>query len=153
MKTKSFLAQLYEILKPFRRTIATIATFLFLEQPFQLASPYIIGRVINAYSGKAPISIVEEFALLGLLVFTAKSFTTGIRERYELRRFENSVPLHLATITIGKLFGWSIAQHRRQHSGLVQSIGVEGEQGLASAAHLSTYEVFQLVSQMMLTLG
>lgn len=153
MTARMFSKRLYEVLKPFWGAVATIALYLLTTQILQMAAPYILGRIINAYSVKAPLWSITKLALLGFLVFVAKNFITLLRERYEIRRFDNSIQLHLAGITLKRLFSWSIAQHRQQHSGMVQSIVVEGEQSLANAAHLITFEMFELVSQMLLTTG
>ena len=153
MTAKTFSRRLYEILKPFRRVIATIALFLLLAQLLQMASPYILGRIVNAYLGKATIWKVAQLGLLGFLVFLTKNFLGLERELFELHKFDNSIGLHLSEMTMTRLFAWSIAQHRRQHTGLTQSIIVDGEQSLSNAATLITYDVFEVMSQMVLTIG
>src|SRR5581483_9463088 len=108
MTTRMFSKRLYEILKPFRRTIATIVFMLFVAQLLQMASPYILGRIVNAYLGKAPMAVVVQLGLLGLVFSLSKTFSTLIREQYETNRFDFDVQLHLSGVTMAKVFRWSI---------------------------------------------
>ncbi len=153
MTLREFGGGLSEMLKPFRRVVVTIALLLFAGQLLQLLSPYILGRIVNAYWGHATLGVVNQFALYGLAVFFAKNFLGLAREIYEQKNFEHEINLHVSELTLRRLFAWSIAQHRRHHRGLVQSIIVEGQQGLTNAAHLITYEIFEVTSQSLLTIG
>src|SRR5258708_28320241 len=125
MKNRILAGELYTLLKPFRKVIACIALSFLFAQLLQLASPYILGRVVNAYLGKAPMWVIVKLAGLGLLAFIVKNLIVMWRDLFEIKRVENPIPLYLSQVTMQRLLSWSIAQHKRNHSGVIQSIVVE----------------------------
>jgi ABC-type multidrug transport system fused ATPase/permease subunit len=153
MTAKTPLRKVNELLRPFRKVIATIALLLFVGQLLNLAYTYIVSKIISGYPQKLPIWTGVRWAALGYLVFSIRNHVTRRREDFEIKRFEHAVPLYLSKLAMDHLFDWSIAQHRRHHSGLIKSIVVEGEQSFMQIAHMMTYEIFEVISQMMLTIS
>jgi ATP-binding cassette, subfamily B, bacterial len=151
MAARSFLKRLMELIRPFWKAISTIASLLLLAQLVQAVSPYILGRLASAFLSKSSLSVYFQLGGLGFLAFAVKRCLTIVREIYEAKHFENALPQHLAVVTMNRIFAWSIAQHRRHHSGLIQAIIVEGEQGIQNAAHLIAQEGFQVVAQWVIT--
>src|SRR4051812_13015796 len=121
MTISASLRRIYELLKPFRGVVAIIALALFVTQILQLGSTYALGKIVNAYSTHSEIWIVVRWACLMLVFFVIKNYLATKREDLEIKRFENAVPIYLSEFTMERLFTWSVAQHRRQNSGVSQS--------------------------------
>jgi ABC-type multidrug transport system fused ATPase/permease subunit len=153
MTIKASAGKINKLLKSFHGVIATIAFMLLVAQVLSLGFTYSVGRIVNAFSTEAATAIVATWAALGLLLFVVKNYLNTKREDFEIKRFEHAIPLYLSDLTMKRLFAWSIAQHRRQHSGVSQSVIVEGESAFMQVAHMITFEVFEVVSQMALTIG
>ncbi len=150
---REYLGIVFEIYRPFRKIMLVMLAFMAIIQMVNLVQPYIYGRMIDAIVAKKAITL---FAVLtGVWVSTkvlniVLSYFKGM---YELRNFDWDVNRRMNDVSLEKVFGFSIGQHRNQHSGVNQETIKTGQHSLESIAFMVCYEFLPLVLQTIFAIG
>src|SRR4051812_9018650 len=109
-KYKKIAECLREYYVPFARVIALIVFLLLTSELFNMAAPYLFGKIIDAVFAHRDGAYV--FALIAaLFIFGMISSSLGkVREWVEVHKFNLDVWQHISEHSLRKLFGLSLGQ-------------------------------------------
>jgi len=111
-----------------------------------------LGMVINNMNARGPLR--TSLVLVGIS-FSAYILGLAIgcyRELYGLAHFDYDAPLSLGRQTLKKLLTLSVGQHRRQHSDVVQTTILKGEQAIHALAYVILSDLAPLTLHVVPTL-
>lgn len=143
----------WDIFRPFKKAFVMVLVFQGVIQILQLASPFLLGKVLNGMQAHRPIGeilILAGFMLLTSLVSMSFSIRKDI---YELRHIDFSINAYLTDKTLSKILSLSIGQHKSQNSGITQSVVSQGQSSLEQMLRLGLYNVIPLVAEVVITVG
>lgn len=151
---KQFMKRLVEVYWPYRWAMLGVFAFIALSQAINLAVPYLQGRVIDNLIRKRPI---DQIYLLVLAMFVMSVLhivvVNYLRELYEIKNIDFSVPRHVSRTTMERMLGFSIGQHISENSGIKQSIISRGQHSLTTLAMQSLYQVLPTIVEVFFLIG
>ncbi len=149
----SIFKKVWVIYKPFRRVIALILFFIVLSTSLGLVWPYVYGKTIDAVISSDGLSNVFRLLLIVLGVMLAQNVVGTIQAKIELDNFDYSAPAFGRKLTIKKLLSLSVGQHRNEHSGLTQSVVMDGQGAIRELLEMLMYQFFPFVIRVPLALA
>jgi ATP-binding cassette subfamily B protein len=149
----SVLVRLAAIFKPFRGTLLAITGLTAAKGFVDLAAPYLLGQIVNQIGRRGPWQTSLELIALSFCAYAAALGLTSARELYSLMRFDYDAPLALGRKMLTKLSALSVGQNRQQHSGIVHTTILKGEQAIHSLAYVVMSDLAPLVLHVIPTLG
>lgn len=151
---KQFTKRLIEVYKPYRWAMLGVFGFIALSQAINLAAPYLQGKVIDNLINKRPIDqiylLVIATLVMSLIHIVVVSY---LRELYEIKNIDFSVPRHVSRTTMERMLGFSIGQHISENSGIKQSIISRGQHSLTTLAMQSLYQVLPTIVEVFFLIG
>lgn len=147
---KQFLRKAWEIYGPFKYKMLVSLVCIASNQFFALASPYILGRLIDTLTHHGPISEAY-LLLLGLIVpFIFSVVIWAYRESFELKNIDYAIPEYAHRLTFQKLLSLSIGQLRSESSMVRDSVVVKGQDAMTSLVRTLLYEVLPMITEIIL---
>ena len=151
---KQFMKRLIEVYKPYRWAMLGVFGFIALSQALNLAAPYLQGKVIDNLINKRPVDQIY-LLVIGTLVMSLLQIVVVmyLRELYEIKNIDFSVPRHVSRTTLERLLGFSIGQHISENSGIKQSIISRGQHSLTTLAMQVLYQVLPTIVEVFFLIG
>ena len=152
-KSKNIFAMLREFYRPFLGKMAVVFGLLVTGQVLFLGLPYLQGRIIDNLAKHAPIrgSLYLGAAILG--VYLASILSNYIRDRYETKHLDFQLPQFINTLTLHKMFRFSLGQHINENSGLRLSVITKGNTASIQFLQLTIYQLLPFLLQIVLAVG
>ncbi len=138
------LKKAWKIFQPFRKHFAVSLSLLFLYEVIGMASPYFIGQMINAILAGTAIERVSMLIGVAFVLNAANHLIGYRRDMYEVKHLDFTVSNHLTNLTLEKVLGLSIGQHRSQNSGITQSVISKGQNALKDMTFLLLYSILPI---------
>ena len=144
---------LREFYRPFLGKMAVVFGLLVTGQVLFLGLPYLQGRIIDNLAKHAPIrgSLYLGAAILG--VYLASILSNYIRDRYETKHLDFQLPQFINTLTLHKMFRFSLGQHINENSGLRLSVITKGNTASIQFLQLTIYQLLPFLLQIVLAVG
>ncbi|TSC75206.1 MAG: Uncharacterized protein G01um101444_52 [Parcubacteria group bacterium Gr01-1014_44] len=151
---KQFLKRLIEVYRPYRWAMLGVFAFIALSQAINLAAPYLQGKVIDNLINKRPLDQIYLLVLATLAMSVLHIVVVSyLRELYEIKNIDFSVPRHVSRTTMERMLGFSIGQHISENSGIKQSIISRGQHSLTTLAMQSLYQVLPTIVEVFFLIG
>ena len=151
---KQFVKRLIEVYRPYRWAMLGVFAFIALSQAINLAAPYLQGKVIDNLINKRPIDQIYLLVLATLAMSVLHIVVVSyLRELYEIKNIDFSVPRHVSRTTMERMLGFSIGQHISENSGIKQSIISRGQHSLTTLAMQSLYQVLPTIVEVFFLIG
>ncbi len=150
----TFMKRLVEIYRPYRWAMLGVFAFIALSQAINLVAPYLQGKVIDSLINKRPIDQIYLLVLATLAMSILHVVVVRyLRELYEIKHIDFSVPRHVSRTTMERMLEFSIGQHISENSGIKQSIINRGQHSLTTLAMQSLYLVFPTIIEVIFLIG
>lgn len=131
--------KVWGVYKPLHKVIWFILFMMVVGIGLDLAWPYVYGRAITMVVRGANLQAILVLLLVALGTLVLQNIIGYIQAVIELKYFDYESPALAQRLTLKKLFGLSIGQHRNEHSGLTQSVIGEGQAALRDMINLVIY--------------
>ena len=149
---KSFFKRVIYFFKPFWRYFIITILILVVIQVFAAFSPYLFGKSVDAVIHH---NFRLTFIFLGISFFLAliqSQVLWHIKEYVDIKYLDDNIDQALSSISLKKMFDFSIGQHTNEHSGVKQTIVNKGQNSLVNLFNDLFYNILQAVLQVLVTL-
>ena len=143
-RLKADVKRIVEIFSPFKKHFVIILLFLAVVEFLALASPYLLGKLVNGLQAKLPTRDLIVLGGLMLVGWFTELLVMTWKDVYEFKHIAWNVSNHLSDLTLRKILELSIGQHRSQNSGLTQSVISQGQNALRELVWLTLFTVLPL---------
>ena len=152
VKSSALWRGVWQVFKPFRRHFLVAVSLLFVVELLYLASPYILGQIINGVQASVPMMLVLQLVFLGLFFQLTSMILNYFKDRYEIRHIDYSIQPYINNKTLAKILSLSIGQHRSQNSGLTLSVINQGQSSTVQMINLVMFNILPLFARVVVTL-
>ncbi|MFZ2205476.1 MAG: ABC transporter ATP-binding protein [Minisyncoccia bacterium] len=149
---KSFIAQILQLFRPFRKYVFIVLFVSILSQLIGALSPYLFGKSIDAVT-KNDINLTFYYLIAAFLLSVFQSiFLSWYRENIEIKNLDSNLEKSFSIFSLSKMMQFSIGQHINEHSGVKQTIVNKGQNSLSKLVESVFYNMLPNIIQILVTL-
>ncbi len=150
--TKKIIPQIFHFFKPYYKHYAVMMVFIFTIQSVGLILPYMLAKIASAITNRDIVTSIYYVAGSFLLSIVSSVLLSLLRDRYDVKYLDMDRNVHVHSMSLNKLLGFSIGQYRHQNSGIKQSVISQGESGMIGLVEGMFYEVIPTLVKFLVTL-
>ncbi|MDB5266322.1 MAG: transporter related protein [Parcubacteria group bacterium] len=145
---RATLKRIATLFAPFKRHLVVILLFLAVAEFLGLASPFLLGKLVNGLQSHKPFNDLLVLGALMLASWLTELIVMVSKDVYEFKHVAWQVNTHLTDLTIKKILTLSIGQHKSQHSGLTQSVVSQGQNAVRELVWLTLFVALPLMARL-----
>lgn len=126
MNTKILFRHIFNLTKPFHKTIAKTMAVVGAIAAIEAANSFFLSQIFNLISEGFNLNVALMWCSLAMLGVIIRIFFVSYRDKLQTREFETKIENYLDQTSINKFFTFSNGQHINQHSGIKQNIVMSG---------------------------
>ena len=141
---KKYISKIWELYKPFRKTIVFLFALILIVQAIQLLPPIIYAKLVDSVFLKNSLQKSLYLVVYVFLLEMATIIIFQIKGRMELKYTDFDIERHIYNKNLDKILKFSIGQNENDNSGIKQSVLDRGTNAMQQATNYTLYQAAPL---------
>lgn len=146
---EKIIPKLLLLLKPFWKKFGVVLILILISKSLELLLPYLLAKMIDAPDFYTAVYFVGISFILWIILRSVLSY---IRARYEILNIGWDMNIFLHNISVSKLLGLSIGQHKHENSGVKHHLVSQGQNSIEQIISETIFTVLPMLVQIVVTI-
>jgi len=148
---KKYIKKIWELYKPFRKTVIVLFVLTLAIQILYLIPPIIYAKTVDSIFAKSSLSHSLILVSAIFIIEILSGFFDQIKTRLELKYLDYDIERYICNKNLDKILGLSMGQNTNENSGVKQSVLDRGTKAIEESTFYTMFEILPLFFKILLS--